>query len=142
MESILVATSVHGTLAEKPTGGSIAYAPHVQQFEALMQQTFAKPQEPFDRYTDEVAPLRNVERAVTLPDEIGKLGQNLSHQFGDRHKKFDETARKITDPYLLEVRDQIRDVVDFQRNITTLSITFKSIELSVQSCSQLFKMQG
>jgi hypothetical protein len=154
MESALLAAGLQGASAD---AGATHLSAQATRFESLMQQPAAgapgasyagasgvpSPVIGGDRYTDEVAPpAKSSERGVALSDEITKLGQDLSDEMRTFKSKFDLGSKKITDPYLLEVYDQIKAAVDYQHSITKLTVTMKSVELSVQSCSQLFKMQG
>jgi hypothetical protein len=154
MESALLVAGLQGASAD---AGATRLAAQGTRFESLMQQPAAgapgasyagapgvpSPVIGGDRYTDEVAPpAKSSERGVALPDEIAKLGQDLSDEMRTFKSRFDSGSKKVTDPYLLEVLDQIKAAVDYQHSITKLTVTMKSVELSVQSCSQLFKMQG
>ena len=156
MDSMLLAAEVRSPSVDATGAGSVQLYAQATRFEALLRapptspaplqggpSTSALPSIAFgDRYTDEVAPERSTARAVVLPDEVSKLGQSLSDEMRQLRSKFDSSSKNITDPYLLELRDQVNAVVQYQDAITRLAVTMKSVELSVQSCNQLFKMQG
>jgi hypothetical protein len=132
---LLAQASRFAALVQQPQGAAPSQ-PTNQQAGALA------PFEVGDRYTDEVAPEQSGLRPVTLPTDIVKFGQDISDEMRAVQERFDSKTVKITDPYLLEVREGIKAAVQYQDMNARLRATMKAVELSAQGFSQLFKMQG
>jgi hypothetical protein len=156
MESNPLAGALQPGSGNASGAGSHQLSAQAGRFEALLQQSPApasplaagQPSEKLssiefgDRYADEVAPQQSGLRPVTIPNDFVSFGQSISDEMRALQTKFDSSSKKITDPYLLELREEVKAAVQFQDMNARLRAAMKGVELSVQSFSQLFKMQG
>lgn len=156
MDSTLLTVAMRSGSETAIGAGSHQLSAQAGRFEALLQQSqgsapssiASQPPDKLpsievgDRYTDEMAPEQSGFRPAALPTDLVSFGQNISDEMRALQVKFDSSSKNITDPYLLEVREGIKAAVQFQDMSAKLRAAMKGVELSVQSFSQLFKMQG